>query len=245
MDFFTVSVRGAPVYFPDLPHDLLNVVRRTGRFYEQELLSHIENTVPRDGIWIDVGANVGNHSLFFARLATRIISIEPHPETFGTLTSTIHRNGITNATLVNAAAGRDIGTLRLGLPEGISDPGQFRADAQQHAVVVAVKPLDEIVGDHGPARVRLIKVDVEGAEADVILGAMATIRRDRPHLVVEARSEMDLLRIRELVGAGYRLVGRYCATPTYHLAPWSAIRFVGFRLKRKLRHVLAHETALA
>ena len=69
------------------------------------------------------------------------------------------------------------------------------------------------------------EADVEGGELAVLRGAWRLIRRCRPHVVVEAHTEpllAELLRTRAL--KGYRVLGRYCSTPTYLLAPPEAQR---------------------
>jgi FkbM family methyltransferase len=81
--------------------------------------------------------------------------------------------------------------------------------------------LDELMEGNGVASLRLIKVDVEGAEGRLLKGAEKTIARFRPHLVVELHNpEQDMEVARLLIGWNYR-IQRVDGSPITHLdSPW-------------------------
>ena len=140
---------------------------------------------------IDVGANVGVHSLAFARrgrLGAAIIAFEPQGPVCGLLAANMAANGCANVKAIRAGVGAKAGVMRtpdvdygaranLGavalLPEG--------APGGQPVPVVTIDGL-------GLAACDLIKVDAEGMGADVVAGAAETIRRLRPILAVECNS---------------------------------------------------------
>ena len=242
VDFFTIDYRGAQFHFPDRMTHIESEIRRLGTFYEIDLLEHLATVVRPGGLWIDVGANIGNHSIYFAKyLADRVWSVEAHPGNFAVLSETLRTNLIHNVTTTNVALGSASAVGYLSCPAGFeNNPGSFTLQAESDGIPVEVQPLDAMLASLPAVNslpVRVLKVDVEGAEISVLDGAREMILRDRPHIVVEAQSDERLRDVTERL-PGYVNVARLCATPTYHFAPWSTLRFLAFRGRRKLRHVL-------
>jgi FkbM family methyltransferase len=239
-NYFTITYRGDSIRFPNVATYITNVIRNAGSFYEIDLLDHLRRYGPRGGLWIDVGANIGNHSVYFGKYtADSVLSIEPHPDTFEMLKATLEANGI-RCNTVNCAAGAAEGTATLSLPAGLEDnSGSFTImSGGSDAVEVRVRTLDDILRI-ATLPIRLIKIDVEGAEPSVLDGAQETISQHRPDIVVEAHTDELLNEVnKRLLPFGYRNIGRFAYSPTYHFARWSAVRFFAFRLKRKLRATL-------
>src|SRR5580693_2945334 len=128
---------------------------------------------------LDVGANVGVHTVRLAKLvgaAGEVIAIEPDAGVAERTLCNITLNDLGNARVVNAAASDQAGHMRLYRPDE-SDTNRARASLLQHpyltgdAATVPVLTIDEICD--GP--VALIKIDVEGHEAAVLRGATAVI----------------------------------------------------------------------
>jgi FkbM family methyltransferase len=143
------------------------------------------------GIVLDVGANVGFYTAACARAAGaggRVIAVEPGPQTFAKLAATCDRLGLSNVTLVNAAASARRGTAQFLTGPGDRDVHQHLADARAPAdagryVRVETRTLDEICGN--PGEVTLAKIDVEGHELDVLTGAPRILASRRTRLIVE------------------------------------------------------------
>lgn len=128
--------------------------------------------VRRGDTVIDVGANVGEFSLYAARAGARVIAIEPDLATLECLREN--------------AAGQSIDIVGLGvwdrdgsLPFGVdtSDANGSFVNAGRSKMMLPVKKLDTIVRELDVARVRLIKADAEGAEPELLDGAVETLRR--------------------------------------------------------------------
>jgi FkbM family methyltransferase len=144
---------------------------------------------------VDVGANVGVHTVRLARLAGRdgeVIAVEPNPEVMARARRNVTLNSLANVRFVNAAASDRPGELRLYCPDR-SDTNRARASVLQHPyltgdeITVPVVTVDELCAG---SRVALIKIDVEGHEDAVVRGAARVIERDRPAVVFEYAPEL-------------------------------------------------------
>ncbi|MCB9254874.1 MAG: FkbM family methyltransferase [Bdellovibrionaceae bacterium] len=206
-------------------------------------MEHVFRTVPRHGIFLDIGANIGNHTVFFAAfMAKQVVSFEPHPMLFGILEEVIRRNGLDNVTCLELALSSHSGKGRLVLPQGAQgNYGVFTLSGGEDTpggVEVSLRSLDEVLASLSEVAgesITAIKIDVERTEEEVLAGAQKTIAEHRPHLFIEIQEADRRERItHELADLGYRVVGCFCATPTYHFAPWSATKHFLFRVKRKL-----------
>jgi len=120
----------------------------------------------------------------------RVWAFEPNPENHRCARMTLELNGITNTTLTNTGLGsrQDSRLLRTSDAEGLALGGASRIIARESgetagAEVVRMVTVDEVVG---PARkVSILHLDVEGHEQEALSGALNTIRRCRPVLILE------------------------------------------------------------
>lgn len=141
------------------------------------------------GILIDVGANIGVFTVACARAAGdrgRVIAVEPSPATYEKLRITCDRLQLANVRLLRAAAAEENG--RRQFVAGVDVLRQHLADARRtrgdRLIEVDALTLDTICGADTGA-VRLVKVDVEGHEVDVLRGAGRILHNGRAALVVE------------------------------------------------------------
>ncbi|HUN36312.1 MAG TPA: FkbM family methyltransferase [Trebonia sp.] len=144
---------------------------------------------------VDVGANVGVHTIRLAKLAGQqgeVIAIEPDPQIMRRAQRNVELNGLETVRLVNAAASDQPGETQLFRPSPW-DTNRARASLLHHpyltgaATTVPVVTLDDVCA---AGRVSLIKIDVEGHEAAVVRGAAATIARHRPSVIFEYAPEL-------------------------------------------------------
>jgi FkbM family methyltransferase len=162
--------------------------------YEPEVTSALETHSPVGGTVIDVGANVGIHTLIMAHSVGKgtVLAIEPVPELFTRLLRNIALNGLCNVTAEQVAVTDRSCTVTLFLPSG--EPGT--SGTRRLAASMAYSPdrvplrvmgitLDELVARHHLTRVDLIKIDVEGFEGSVLAGAGNILAAHRPVLVFE------------------------------------------------------------
>ncbi len=144
---------------------------------------------------IDVGANIGYYSICLAKLLGSqgtVLALEPNAESFGQLRMHRGMNGVTNVLAVRCAASDTPGESVLR-DHGVGDLGKFslrRSKAERDGTnsrgqPVPVETVDRLCLKHDLSHVDLIKVDVEGHETEVLLGANQILRRDKPILVLE------------------------------------------------------------
>ena len=155
---------------------------------------------------VDAGANIGSLTLPLAYMVGdtgRVYAFEPHPVTFSLLHANMVANQLKNALGFNVALGSAPGKAFmpvLGLDSDNTNYGGMEIGSGE--VEVAVTTLDSFL----LPRVDFIKVDVEGCELDVLVGAGETIDRARPILYVENdRKEKSPALISHIQGRGYRL----------------------------------------
>ena len=198
-------------------------VRQTRSFYENDLLERIDLlTGNRASVIIDVGANIGNHAIFFSKvLGARVVCFEPNPIAVKLLRSNLELNGVTEQVTIMQVAASDCPGL-LQLKSGAtSNLGTTKVFEGKHCgdAEVAAGTLDDTVTatlTSRHERIALIKIDVEGFEVRVLLGALKTIEDHLPLIVIEAATLDDRLAIDGMLYRfGYHRLGPFCATPTY------------------------------
>jgi len=138
---------------------------------------------------IDVGANIGYFTLPFARRVGpqgRVIALEPEAVNFTRLSARLDKAGLAGrALLFEAAAAERSGRERLAINPAHPGDHKLADETAAHSVEIDAHALDELIDAHPGPPVSLIKIDVQGAELRVVLGARDLIARDRPALLVE------------------------------------------------------------
>jgi FkbM family methyltransferase len=144
---------------------------------------------------VDVGANVGVHTVRLARLVGadgEVIAIEPDQDVVQRTNRNIALNGVANVRVIGAAASERPGEMRLYRPSP-RDTNRARASLLHHPYLTGMKTTVPVVtvDDVCAGRaVSLIKIDVEGHEAAVVRGAADTIARHAPSVVFEYAPEL-------------------------------------------------------
>jgi FkbM family methyltransferase len=130
------------------------------------------------GVALDVGANVGAYALLFGRWVRpggRVYAFEPAPDAFDGLSRHVALNGLGDVvTPVRAAAAGASGTASLRV-DGISGANRLSEGDGGGSIDVEAVTIDDFCARKG-IRPSIIKIDVEGAELEVLRGARETIR---------------------------------------------------------------------
>jgi FkbM family methyltransferase len=134
---------------------------------------------------VDVGANIGWNAIRAARVAGRVVAVEPTPDTLEVLRRNVAASGLGNVVVAPVAAGRAAGERELFVRGGVSAVNSLYPESRYARVTevlrVPVVRLDDLV--EGAAA--LVKIDVEGAEIDVLEGMPRLLGGEGTVLVVE------------------------------------------------------------
>ena len=196
---------------PD-PDHMAAVIRTNRTFYELDVLMKCREIYLPGTAIIDVGANIGNHAIFFgAVLDAPVYAFEPFEANHRLLEMNIAANGMDRQVLTACCAiGQRDGSASLQAGPA-NNLGITRVSFG--AGSVPVRSLDSLAIT-GP--IGLLKIDVEGAETEVLLGARATISEWLPDILVEAGDTAAFKAVAEiLLGFDYVPDGRFAATATY------------------------------
>lgn len=181
-------------------------------YLELPLLKDLASLVSGPGLALDIGANVGNHAVYFAKeMNLDVMAYEPHPETFAVLQQNANDAGV-SVTCINSAVGESSGVMYLTDKENSGQNSLAESLDSGHKIPVRVSDLAEL----GDLPVNLVKIDVEGWEKSVLTGQhlQFLIEKHRPVLSVETNALGDIL---DLLPRGYRVHAKHGGAPTYIL----------------------------
>ena len=166
--------------------------------YEPEVRRIFRTVLPLGGIALDIGANVGWHTLLMASLvgaSGRVLAVEANPFLRQRLQDHLCLNRFRNVEVIPCAAAESDGTIEFYAPganDSASGSGhvvKVGTGEPSGAIRVEARRLDAIIAAAGVERVDLIKIDVEGFEWRVLRGGEETIAKFRPHIVFEYNAE--------------------------------------------------------
>ena len=144
---------------------------------------------------MDVGAHIGYYSLEAATVVGqngRVIAIEPNPEILPILRGNVTASDAKSVAVWPVACSESESTLELYASQGgnTGETSLSKANASQEGQAtvpysVRARSLDAILDESMVSRVDVIKIDVEGAELSVLKGAVQTLAKYHPVLIIE------------------------------------------------------------
>jgi len=149
---------------------------------------------------LDIGANIGNHSLYFSieAGARKVVSFEPVPLTFAILKRNIEINGLEDRVEIhNCGLGARSYSAELSFMDGGNLGGSHIVASGTGNLVV--KALDEM---ELPNDIAFVKIDVEGMEPEVVQGAMKMLKAQHPFVMMESfeKNAPRMLAVMEQLG---------------------------------------------
>ena len=194
---------------------VVDAIDKAGGSWEPEVMSVMRRVVLPDAVCLDIGANVGAHTLALASLAPRgrVYAFEPSARTFDFLRFNIASNRMVNATAIklglsNTAGLREFHYFKNYAGCSLSGGGGEGPDVdammkkawgvawERETETAEFTTLDAWADAAGLDRLDFVKMDVEGFERYVIEGGERTLRRFRPILI----SEFNLLSLNAYYG---------------------------------------------
>jgi FkbM family methyltransferase len=154
------------------------------------MISHF----PDNGTFFDIGAHYGFYSLLAKDISpiVKIYCFEPSPSTFKILSRNIEQTDITTNKFALSSSNKEDGHLAVFKDHSLAGSNSLYADeavVQVHSnnydtVIIQTKTLDSFCDENG-VNPTILKIDVEGSEADVITGGRQTISRCKPEIIIE------------------------------------------------------------
>lgn len=185
-----------------------------GEWCEPELLL-LRGLIRSGDVVLDIGANLGTHAIAFAGMVGTtglVFAFEPQRLAFQMLCGNVALNGLANIRTWQSGMGASMGEMQvpdLPSPDTPFNFGAVPLQTQASRDKVELRTVDSLALN----ACRLIKIDVEGMEADVLAGAEATVAKLQPFLFVENNTLDQASRTIEMIlGMGYRAY--------WHISPY-------------------------
>jgi FkbM family methyltransferase len=134
-------------------------------------------TIEKGDCVVDLGANVGEFTMAIAHLASVVLAVEPDPNPFQCLIrNTAH---LQNVRSVQVAAGAENGEMKLFVSPNHNDSSLVRPSDAVSSMRVKVVTVERLMETHGLDHIDFLKVEAEGFEPEILLGARPVLKRIR------------------------------------------------------------------
>ncbi|MCI8341770.1 MAG: FkbM family methyltransferase [Firmicutes bacterium] len=189
---------------------VFQTIEKSRYFYEGKILNKWTGYFRDAKVLLDIGANLGNHTLYWAvnTDCENIYSFEPYGPNFELLEENVKTNGLNMVTAVNAG----VGEKKSKAVVKSFDEGNFGATTLQEATeessdeTMEIIDIDSFVEEQKIERVDFAKIDTEGFEEKVIAGMKNVISKFRPVLWIEVGCESFENVFENLEAKGYKVV---------------------------------------
>ncbi len=158
--------------------------------WEPEIEELINKYLPKGGTFIDIGANIGYHTLYAACIVGetgKVVAFEPLPRLYEQMKKSVVKNSFSQVTLHNVGLSDKNMNGRLSLvDENIGASSLMEVSdvrAVSNIVDVSLKTLDSYINDF--TQLNFIKIDIEGSEYEALKGGERLIEKYMPVIVLE------------------------------------------------------------
>ncbi len=162
------------------PHDSLRLSTRG--YFEPYVAEILQKKIKEGDVVVDIGANIGYHTLLMAKLADRkgkVYAFEPHPDNFALLKKNVEANGYSNVVLEQKAVSNKKGRANLYLDredKSVKHSLLQHENTKNASVEVDSVTLDDYFKNQ---TVDFIKMDIEGAEHYALLGMQKLLLKNK------------------------------------------------------------------
>lgn len=180
-------INGFKIY--GFKNDLVADDIRENGIYEREFYEFLVSflrTIDKP-ICIDVGANIGNHTLTMAKYSHLVIAYEPIPFIFKLLKQTLNANAIKNVVANNLGLSnvKEQPLININFEDNLGASSISCKNPSSKKIKIICEAGDKNLSQYAVNHVDLIKIDVEGYETNVVLGLKETIKKNRPVVILE------------------------------------------------------------
>ena len=184
------------------------------------------------GVALDIGANIGNHSLHFSERFSHIMAYEPHPITYKLLEA--NTMTVTNIETFNIALSDKSGTATMSYSKenmGGATLLAHETSPNTKTITARVSTLDKAVADIGD--ISMIKIDVEGLENNVLLGgkkffasgARPVILFEQNKAQIDRKTSPTIETLRAMDYVFYTLEEKHLTSPSIASRAWHSLPF--------------------
>lgn len=183
-----VELKDVRFWVPNAPRDRIqNIQLSKSTFYEFNILQELDKYLTRDSVVVDIGANVGNHTIYWGKISKvkKIYAFEPVKSIFNILVKNVEINNLLgkvklyNIGLSDKMSKGKIETYNLDILGGTSISEIDDGDLE-------LNKLDNINEINEEQKIDFVKIDVEYFEKYVLLGASTFFTRYTPIVFIES-----------------------------------------------------------
>ncbi|MFJ2714367.1 FkbM family methyltransferase [Pseudomonas sp. NPDC087346] len=216
---------------------ICNHVDMYGEWSETEV-DLFRSLVPENGNCIEVGSNIGMHAVPLSIICKNgsVFCYEPQRPIYHVLCGNLAINCRLNVIARNVAVGAQPGHIEIdtsdyeepwnygafSIAQGFNAEGQYRSNT--HKITIDMITLDDDPALTNLENISLIKIDAEGFEANVLLGARKLIERHQPNVFIEANSEPTVRKVLAEMHAidyvGYWFINNRFRANNYNRLPY-------------------------
>lgn len=181
---------------PNAQDDYLQrTILKNRAFYEGRLLATVQgmNLISASTTVCDIGANIGNHAVFFGKVlgARQVLAFEPQANVYATLCRNLEINGLTDALAYNCLVGAKSGRGSVTRFNSRNLGGTTFMPAKDGTVPMVA--LDDLADAEEMKGLGFVKIDAEGMQMDVLTGAKKLIKAKKPALWIEISQRDGLM----------------------------------------------------
>ena len=164
--------------------------------YEEAELKYIKSSLKKGSVFIDIGANIGVHSLFASKIVGKngkVISFEPFTKNYQSFLKNIALNNISNITDNNLAVSNTDGYIDIYYDKKEANLGMASSYITEYSDAEKVKAvaLDSYFEAHPIDKIDFIKIDIEGGEYKALQGMKKILKKYSPKLLIEILDESE------------------------------------------------------
>jgi len=204
------------IFYPSINNSSVVKAMLNNRVWEKKIVKLFKEHVSKDDVVLDVGTYIALHTIELSKLAKHVISFEPQPLVSACVKKTLNAMEIKNVDHYHMALGNETGWTHIHTNgDGDASIRGIRDAKFTQSFKCKIDKLDNIVKE----KVKLIKIDVEGSEFQVLAGAIGLIEEHKPIIIIETFKNKRNLKLLDDFCEGFDYDMVYISADNYLLTP--------------------------